>query len=159
MALLGEMHYIPSGPESWTNLPREGGVAYAAQESWVQNETIKVCHRHPMKRSECPSYDLCLRLHRRTSFLVHCSMRIVIKKVRQCFLLLRDASTNNISLVIYQCGLTRDLSLFEAGDATEVGEKGLTLRYVSTCTVSCNPLSSTHLTIVQRRAKGRSFCP
>ena len=42
MALLGEMHYIPSGPESWKNLPREGGVAYAAQESWVQNDTIKV---------------------------------------------------------------------------------------------------------------------
>lgn len=42
MALLGEMHYIPSGPDSWVNLPRDGGVAYAAQESWVQNETIKV---------------------------------------------------------------------------------------------------------------------
>ena len=42
MTLLGEMHYIPSGPDSWVNLPREGGVAYAAQESWVLNETIKV---------------------------------------------------------------------------------------------------------------------
>ena len=42
MALLGEMHYIPLGPDSWVNLPRKGGVAYAAQESWVQNETIKV---------------------------------------------------------------------------------------------------------------------
>ncbi len=31
--------------------------------------------------------------------------------------------------VIYQCGLKRDLTLLEAGDATEVGEKGLTLRY------------------------------
>jgi hypothetical protein len=30
--------------------------------------------------------------------------------------------------VIYQCGLQRDLSLFDAGDKTEVGEKGLTLR-------------------------------
>lgn len=30
--------------------------------------------------------------------------------------------------VIYQCGLKRDLGLLEAGDATEVGEKGLTLR-------------------------------
>ena len=30
--------------------------------------------------------------------------------------------------VIYQCGLERDLSLFEAGDATEIGEKGLTVR-------------------------------
>ncbi|TFK76755.1 P-loop containing nucleoside triphosphate hydrolase protein [Pluteus cervinus] len=41
MALLGEMHFIPTGPESWFHLPREGGVAYAAQESWVQNETIR----------------------------------------------------------------------------------------------------------------------
>ena len=29
--------------------------------------------------------------------------------------------------VIHQCALKRDLSLFEAGDKTEVGEKGLTL--------------------------------
>ncbi|PSR71573.1 hypothetical protein PHLCEN_2v12545, partial [Hermanssonia centrifuga] len=41
MALLGEMHYIPLGPNSWINLPRDGGVAFAAQESWVQNETIR----------------------------------------------------------------------------------------------------------------------
>jgi len=42
MALLGEMHFVPSGPNSSFNLPRGNGVAYAAQESWVQNETIKV---------------------------------------------------------------------------------------------------------------------
>lgn len=41
MALLGELHYIPNGPDSFVSLPRAGGVAYAAQESWVQNETIK----------------------------------------------------------------------------------------------------------------------
>ncbi|KAH9829694.1 uncharacterized protein C8Q71DRAFT_789576 [Rhodofomes roseus] len=41
MALLGEMHYIPEGPHSFYQLPRAGGVAYAAQESWVQNETIR----------------------------------------------------------------------------------------------------------------------
>ncbi|KAI0948127.1 hypothetical protein AcW1_009722 [Taiwanofungus camphoratus] len=35
------MHYIPGGSDSYVNLPRLGGVAYAAQESWVQNETIK----------------------------------------------------------------------------------------------------------------------
>ncbi len=29
--------------------------------------------------------------------------------------------------VIYQCGLERDISLFDAGDETEVGEKGVTL--------------------------------
>ena len=31
-------------------------------------------------------------------------------------------------IVIHQCALERDLELFDAGDATEVGEKGLTLR-------------------------------
>ena len=35
------MHSLPSGPTSWANLPRGKGVAYAAQESWVQNETIR----------------------------------------------------------------------------------------------------------------------
>ena len=42
MALLREMHYIPLGLDSWVNLPRDAGVAYAAQESWVINDTIKV---------------------------------------------------------------------------------------------------------------------
>ena len=41
MALLGEMHFTPPAADSWYHLPREGGVAYAAQESWVQNETIR----------------------------------------------------------------------------------------------------------------------
>ena len=35
------MHFIPSTADAWFNLPRKGGVAYAAQESWVQNETIR----------------------------------------------------------------------------------------------------------------------
>ena len=43
MALLGEMHYLPRGPDSFVNLPRGNGVAYTAQESWVQNDTIRVC--------------------------------------------------------------------------------------------------------------------
>ena len=42
MALLREMHYMPLGPDSWVNLPRKGGVAYVAQESWIQNDTIRV---------------------------------------------------------------------------------------------------------------------
>ena len=42
MALLGEMHAIAASPGSFVSLPRAGGVAYAAQESWVQNETIRV---------------------------------------------------------------------------------------------------------------------
>jgi hypothetical protein len=39
--VIGEMHFLPNSADSWFNLPREGGVAYAAQESWVQNETIR----------------------------------------------------------------------------------------------------------------------
>ncbi|KIK53742.1 hypothetical protein GYMLUDRAFT_178425, partial [Collybiopsis luxurians FD-317 M1] len=86
LALLGEMHYIPLGPSSYFHLPREGGVAYAAQESWVQNETIK---NNILFASE---YD--------------------------------EARYKE---VLHVCGLERDLELFEAGDETEVGEKGLTL--------------------------------
>ncbi|EIN07962.1 P-loop containing nucleoside triphosphate hydrolase protein [Punctularia strigosozonata HHB-11173 SS5] len=41
LALLGEMHYSPQSGGSWYNLPRGGGIAYAAQESWVLNETIQ----------------------------------------------------------------------------------------------------------------------
>lgn len=45
MALLGEMHFHPSGPSSWCTLPRHLGVAYAAQESWILNRTIRVSAR------------------------------------------------------------------------------------------------------------------
>jgi ABC-type multidrug transport system fused ATPase/permease subunit len=41
MALLGEMHYVPSGPGAWMNLPRAGGVAYCAQEAWIQSMSIR----------------------------------------------------------------------------------------------------------------------
>ncbi|KAJ6625969.1 P-loop containing nucleoside triphosphate hydrolase protein [Mycena sp. CBHHK59/15] len=41
LALLGEMYLKSSAPDTWFNLPREGGVVYAVQESWVQNDTIK----------------------------------------------------------------------------------------------------------------------
>ncbi|KAF7339970.1 ATP-binding cassette transporter [Mycena venus] len=86
MALLGEMHFVPSGPASWYNLPRANGVSYAAQESWVQNETIK-----------------------------------------ENILFGAEFDEVRYKKVLHQCALERDLELFEAGDATEVGEKGLTL--------------------------------
>lgn len=38
----GEMHFASSGPDSYFNLPRGKGVAYAAQEAWIENETIRV---------------------------------------------------------------------------------------------------------------------
>ncbi|KAJ7268668.1 hypothetical protein B0H12DRAFT_1009709 [Mycena haematopus] len=86
MALLGEMHLVPSSLSSWYNLPRSNGVSYAAQESWVMNDTIRnnILFNAPMDR------------------------------VR-------------FDKVLYQCCLERDLELWDAGDETEVGEKGLTL--------------------------------
>ncbi|KAJ7489333.1 P-loop containing nucleoside triphosphate hydrolase protein [Mycena latifolia] len=87
MALLGEMHFVPSSPNSWFNLPRGGGIAYAAQESWVQNETIRSNITFGAKE-----YD----------------------EIRY-------------AKVIHQCCLERDLELFAAGDATEVGERGQNL--------------------------------
>ncbi|KAJ7732681.1 multidrug resistance-associated ABC transporter [Mycena metata] len=86
MALLGEMHLIQSSPASWFNLPRQRGVSYAAQESWVLNDTIKnnILFNAPLDE----------------------------QRYRK---------------VVYQCCLERDLELFDAGDETEVGEKGLTL--------------------------------
>ncbi|KAF9476113.1 multidrug resistance-associated ABC transporter [Pholiota conissans] len=86
MALLGEMHFIPMAPDSWFNLPRNGGIAYAAQESWVQNDTI-----------------------------------------RNNILFGSQYDEARYQKVIRQCALEQDLEMFDAGDATEVGERGLTL--------------------------------
>jgi len=41
MALLGEMHFLPTQLNSWYGLPREKGIGYVAQESWIQNDTIR----------------------------------------------------------------------------------------------------------------------
>lgn len=41
MALLGEMHFSPTQPDSTYSLPRAGGVSFAVQESWVLNQTIR----------------------------------------------------------------------------------------------------------------------
>ncbi|KZS96561.1 P-loop containing nucleoside triphosphate hydrolase protein [Sistotremastrum niveocremeum HHB9708] len=41
MALLGEMYFEASSESGFYHLPRENGIAYAAQESWVLNDTIR----------------------------------------------------------------------------------------------------------------------
>ena len=74
MALLREMHCIPMGSDAWINLPRKGGVAFAAQESWVQNETIKV-------RLEALVWTSFLRICRTTFSLVQLMTRNVIRLV------------------------------------------------------------------------------
>jgi ABC-type multidrug transport system fused ATPase/permease subunit len=86
MALLGEMHYVPSGPGGWVNIPKKDGVAYCAQEAWIQSLSIN-----------------------------------------ENILFGAPYDEARYKKVIYQCGLKRDLTLFDAGDLTEIGEKGLTL--------------------------------
>ncbi|EJC97739.1 P-loop containing nucleoside triphosphate hydrolase protein [Fomitiporia mediterranea MF3/22] len=86
LALLGEMYCKPHGVGSWYKLPRDGGIAYAPQESWVLNATI-----------------------------------------RDNILFGEPYDEDRYKKVINQCALERDLALWEAGDLTEVGEKGLTL--------------------------------
>lgn len=119
----GELHYIPTSSDSFFNLPRDGGIAYAAQESWVQNETIRV--RFHDYFSELTYRTVSLR--RTTLFSTHLLTRSDIRKVGvdmigRCIHILTTQA------VIEQCCLAPDLALFEAGDRTEVGEKGLTLR-------------------------------
>lgn len=67
-------------------MPREGGVSYAAQESWCLSETIKanIIFGEP--------YD-----------------------------------AERYQQVVSACGLEPDLKLFDDGDETEIGEKGVTL--------------------------------
>ncbi|CED83676.1 Multidrug resistance-associated protein/mitoxantrone resistance protein, ABC superfamily [Phaffia rhodozyma] len=85
MALLGEMHF-EAKPGSSFSLPRAGGVAYADQQSWLQNQTL-----------------------------------------RENILFGSEYDEERYNKVVYQCALERDFGLFDAGDQTEVGEKGLTL--------------------------------
>ncbi|KAG8864758.1 hypothetical protein FRB96_003344 [Tulasnella sp. 330] len=82
----GEMHFSKNTVASFLNLPRDGGVAFCAQEPWIQNASVKenILFGSP--------YDE--RRYRK---------------------------------VLYQCALEHDLASFDAGDATEVGDKGLTL--------------------------------
>ncbi|RDX55374.1 P-loop containing nucleoside triphosphate hydrolase protein [Lentinus brumalis] len=86
LALLGEMHATPNGPESYIGLPRSRGIAYVPQESWILSDTIKANILFGSAYDET--------------------------RYRQ---------------VVQHCGLEHDLSLFDHGDETEVGERGLTL--------------------------------
>ena len=54
-------------------------------------------------------------------------MRPGTRKVKDKAAMYRD-SAHAFDVVLKQCALERDLSLFDAGDLTEVGEKGVTLR-------------------------------
>jgi ABC-type multidrug transport system fused ATPase/permease subunit len=87
MALLGEMNWAPTQLDSSFNLPRAGGVAYAAQEAWVMATTV-----------------------------------------RQNIVFGEEFDEERYKRVLHVCALEKDLELFDAGDQTELGEKGLNAR-------------------------------
>lgn len=85
-ALIGELHFEPRADDSFFYLPRDGGVSYAAQESWCMSSSIKdnILFGAPLDEA----------------------------RYRQ---------------VLHDCALETDLKLFDDGDETEIGEKGITL--------------------------------
>ncbi|WVQ74599.1 hypothetical protein IAR50_004200 [Cryptococcus sp. DSM 104548] len=84
-ALIGELHFHQRDG-AFYNLPREGGVSYAAQESWCSADSV-----------------------------------------RDNILFGSAFDQSRYEKVVRACGLETDMKLFEDGDETEVGEKGITL--------------------------------
>lgn len=82
LGLLGEMRVL----EGSIHLPRRHGVSYVAQNSWLQNATVK-----------------------------------------DNILFGSPYETKRYETVIEACGLLTDLENLEAGDETEIGERGTTL--------------------------------
>ncbi|KAF7319288.1 ATP-binding cassette transporter [Mycena chlorophos] len=52
---------------------------------------------------------------------------LIVETIKENILFGAEYDEERYKKVLYQCALERDLELFDAGDATEVGEKGLTL--------------------------------
>lgn len=143
MALLGEMRYTPLQDGSWFNLPRHGGVAFAPQESWVLNATIKAGTPLPALTSYV---GLRTEIGQRRVWVGLQRVSVSPRSVGPIFL--RPLATNVLYTVIKACALERDLELFESGDNTEVGEKGLTLsggQKVMMCAMSVVTLTNREL--------------
>jgi energy-coupling factor transporter ATP-binding protein EcfA2 len=126
-ALLGEMHYVKTNNDSWFNLPREHGVAYAAQEAWVISGTVKV--------GRIPSILYASTLKTQQDNILFGTEFDGDRYSKGAHTLDQTSAEAHAAsasfLVLYQCALEQDVSLWQAGDLTEVGEKGVTLRYAS----------------------------
>jgi hypothetical protein len=122
------MHYKPEGVGSWFNLPRQGGVGFASQESWILNNTIRVSNHW------------------------FCTCRFLKTSLQDNIIFEGPYDEPRYKKVIYQCGLERDLDLFEAGDLTEVGEKGLTLRRVRCCMFMFKDFDGSSIAGAKKRA-------
>ncbi len=114
--------YTPTSLDSQCTLSRHGGVAYAAQESWVLSETIRV-----VLQPSYPGLGFLIHHFRTTSYMARLTKKNDTRKACLQWSPSIAADTESF-LVLTQCALDKDLSMYEAGDMTEVGEKGITLR-------------------------------
>lgn len=80
LGLLGELHCVPAtdNEESWVSLPRDGGVAYAAQTPWIMSRSIKVSFFDLLELEE---FLMNRNVRRIISFLEKCMMRRDTKQV------------------------------------------------------------------------------
>ncbi|CAE7167766.1 unnamed protein product [Rhizoctonia solani] len=111
MALLGEMHYMPNGRESWVSLPRERGIAYAAQEAWIQDVTIKACEqiRVVALNLRCLKENILFGTEYNEE-RYNKGVKLYSKRLE---------SRIDDGLVVSQCCLEPDLKLLESGDQTK----------------------------------------
>ena len=128
MALLGTFLFeSPSAPHSscWYLWPWQARCI-SFHLTWIHGSTF----RDPaglLMRLKNPGFRT--KPFVKTYYLGRLTTKIAISKVNDLNLRLAISMSILWQTVIRQCALERDLELFEAGDATEVGEKGLTLRY------------------------------
>ena len=119
----GEMYSRSSNPNSPPcQLPRANGIAYAAQEPWILNDTIKVSEY----------FRWCINIPHTPARTILCLARYLMKiDTRQVRIKHFTWSFWPYRIIVLeQCSLKPDISRFEAGDMTAVGEKGVTLRWV-----------------------------
>ncbi|ELU44867.1 ATP-binding cassette transporter [Rhizoctonia solani AG-1 IA] len=115
MALLGEMHFVPSAPDSWFSLPRQGGIAYAAQE-----DNILLGAEYDEERYKKGAYSSVSLRHRQHSDYMRGRSDIAV-----CAGEGPDAV--RCRRPDRRCVLTMSVGRMQASDTRSVGEKGMTL--------------------------------
>jgi hypothetical protein len=102
------MHF-EAAPGSSFSLPRQGGVSFADQQSWLQNATLRE------------------NILFGTPFVFFPKCVLAIRSVLSANLDLPTRSSSydeeRYRKVVHQCALERDFSLFDAHDSTEVSSE------------------------------------
>lgn len=117
LALLGEMHFTPNGVDAWYYLPRDKGIAYCPQEAWLLNDTIRVSAQVDT-RGQCTH-----RFTAQANILFDQEFDETRYKEGNTSVNMHFASNTlrKHPLVLRECALDRDLSLFEVSSLGRCG--------------------------------------